>query len=224
MGVYQKLLEVQKKVIGLGKDKKSYTYDYVTGAKVLENIKPIMNEVGLLLKQEVISLTHERIDYKSKNAEKSEILYTADLLFTWVDVETGEKDENRFAASGMNDWEKGVGSILTYAERYFLLKYFHIRTDEDDIDNPNRKQPEKEEPTPAKQPATKKKEESKAVDKKQLDRDSMLKVIPAKLQEKQPGYYENVLKFFKLPEDTALEKLSDEHLTKLYNNLLKDKK
>jgi hypothetical protein len=27
---------------------------------------------------------------------------------------------------------------LTYAERYFLLKFFHIATDEDDIDNPNR--------------------------------------------------------------------------------------
>ena len=25
---------------------------------------------------------------------------------------------------------------MTYAERYFLLKYFHIATDEDDIDNP----------------------------------------------------------------------------------------
>jgi len=31
-----------------------------------------------------------------------------------------------------------LGSALTYAERYFLLKYFHIATDEDDIDNPER--------------------------------------------------------------------------------------
>jgi hypothetical protein len=44
-----------------------------------------------------------------------------------------------FAANGQNDFEKGLGSALTYAERYFLLKYFHISTDEDDIDNPNRK-------------------------------------------------------------------------------------
>ena len=32
---------------------------------------------------------------------------------------------------------------MTYAERYFLLKFFHINTDEDDIDNPERK-PENE--------------------------------------------------------------------------------
>lgn len=139
MSIYKKLLEVQKKVIGLGKDTKSYTYQYVSGGKVLENVKPIMNEVGLLLKQEIIDVTKERITYKAKNGEKSEILYGVTFKFTWIDTETGEKDENTFFASGMNDLEKGLGSALTYAERYFLLKYFHINTDEDDIDNPNRK-------------------------------------------------------------------------------------
>lgn len=217
LNIYQKLLEVQKRVVGLGKNQKSFNYDYVTGAKVLDNIKPIMNEVGLILKQEIINLTHERIDYKSKNSEKSEILYTAELLFTWVDVETGEKDENRFAASGMNDWEKGVGSILTYAERYFLLKYFHIKTDEDDIDNPNRK-PEVDTPEP-KQPKKKEKPIEKNIE--ELDRKTMLKEIPIKLQSKATGYYESVLKFFKLPEDTPIEKLSDKHLKTLYDNLNK---
>jgi hypothetical protein len=61
------------------------------------------------------------------------------MRFTWIDCETGEKDENLFGANGQNDWEKGLGSALTYAERYFLLKYFHIPTDEDDIDNSSRK-------------------------------------------------------------------------------------
>ena len=58
------------------------------------------------------------------------------MKFTWIDVETGEKDECLWGANGQNDWDKGVGSAMTYAERYFLLKYFHIATDEDDIDNP----------------------------------------------------------------------------------------
>ena len=139
MSLYKKLLEVQKKVIGLGKDKKSFGYDYVTGSKVLEHIKPILNEHGILLKQEVLSVEKERIDYKAKSGEKSEMLYSVYQKFTWVDADTGEKDENTFFSSGMNDWEKGLGSALTYAERYFLLKYFHIATDEDDIDNTARK-------------------------------------------------------------------------------------
>ena len=139
MSLYKKLLEVQKKVIGLGKDKKSFGYDYVTGSKVLEHIKPILNEHGILLKQEVLSVEKERMDYRAKSGEKSEMLYSVYQKFTWIDTETGEKDENTFFSSGMNDWEKGLGSALTYAERYFLLKYFHIATDEDDIDNTERK-------------------------------------------------------------------------------------
>lgn len=144
LNLYQKLLEIQKQVIGLGKDKSGGSYQYVTGSKVLEHIKPLMNKYGLILKQEVIDITNERQNYivgfgTPRQREKYEILSTCKMRFTWVDCESGEKDENLFVANGQNDWDKGVGSALTYGERYFLLKYFHISTDEDDIDNPERK-------------------------------------------------------------------------------------
>ena len=139
MSIYKKLLDIQKEVVGLGKNKKGNNYEYVTGSKVLEHIKPLMNIKGLILKQEVLSIDNTRQDYQTRNGSKSEILSKVMMRFTWVDCETGEKDENLFGANGQNDWEKGLGSALTYAERYFLLKYFHISTDEDDIDNPERK-------------------------------------------------------------------------------------
>jgi hypothetical protein len=155
MSIYKKLLKIQQQVKGLSKDKKSHNYDYVTGNKLLSFIKPLMDIEGLLLKQEVISIYNTRQDYKiiakrwlkddeGKNyseeyeKEKSEILSKVMMKFTWIDTETGEKDENLFGANGQNDWEKGLGSALTYAERYFLLKYFHIPTDEDDVDNDKR--------------------------------------------------------------------------------------
>ena len=148
LNIYQKLHKIQAQIMGLGKDKQAQTYRYVTGDKVLENIKPLMNELGLLLKQEVLSIENTRQDYATRsNPNKSEINSKVMMRFTWVDVETGDKDENLFGANGQNDWDKGVGSALTYAERYFLLKYFHIATDEDDIDNPNRKQDEVTKPT-----------------------------------------------------------------------------
>lgn len=143
-GLYPKLLEIQRRILGLEKDRNTKSqqnpngYAYVTGAKVLSFVKPLMNEYGLILKQEITGFDNTRQDYKTKFAEKSEILTRVDMLFTWVDAETGEKDVNTWGANGMNDWEKGLGSALTYAERYFLLKYFHISTDEDDIDNPDR--------------------------------------------------------------------------------------
>ncbi|MEE6129127.1 ERF family protein [Chryseobacterium arthrosphaerae] len=160
MSVYKKLHKIQSLVNGLGKDKTSGQYGYVSGAKVLEFVRPLMNEYSLILKQEILSIDNERQDYmvnakrwenvdgQNKQVEyqrpKSEILSKVMMKFTWIDVETGEKDENLFGANGQNDWEKGLGSALTYAERYFILKYFHIPTDEDDIDNELRKKIEDE--------------------------------------------------------------------------------
>lgn len=175
MNIYQKLLQIQAKVNGLGKDASSgngnYGYQYVSGAKVLEFVRPLMNELGLILKQEILSIENERQDYSvtaKKMVEnekgikeqieypkpKSEILSKVMMKFTWIDAETGEKDENLFGANGQNDWEKGLGSALTYAERYFLLKFFHIPTDEDDIDNDLRKKIDKDKPTPSKKDST----------------------------------------------------------------------
>ncbi|MGL4567832.1 MAG: ERF family protein [Fusobacteriaceae bacterium] len=150
MSIYKKLAEIQKSIKGLGQDKRAQGYTYVTGNKVLDHVKPLMIEHGLLLKQEILSIENERQDYFTglvdvdktqnwKGKPKSEILSKVMMRFTWVDVDTGEKDENLFGANGQNDWEKGLGSALSYAERYFILKYFHIATDEDDIDNPDRK-------------------------------------------------------------------------------------
>lgn len=146
LNLYQKLALIQSEVKGLGKDKAGNNYKYVTGSKVLEAIKPIMIKHGILLKQEVTSIENIRQDYALKSGSaKSEILSKVMMRFTWIDVDSGEKDENIFGANGQNDWEKGLGSALTYAERYFLLKYFHINTDEDDIDNPERKEEERKE-------------------------------------------------------------------------------
>lgn len=155
--IYQKLLTIQQKVSGLGKDKKGNNFEYVTGNKVLEHIKPLMNELGLILKIEVLSIDNVRQDYLTRNGSKSEINSKVMMQFTWVDCATGEKDVNLFGANGQNDWDKGVGSALTYGERYFLLKYFHIATDEDDIDNPDLKKTE-----PVKLPLSQQVEEAKA--------------------------------------------------------------
>ena len=138
LNLFQKLHKIQSEIIGLRKDKESYSYSYVTGDKLLGVLKPLMNTYGIMLKQEIEKVEKEVINYKTKKGEKTEMLYSVWQKFTWIDVNTGEKDENSFFASGMNDWEKGLGSALTYAERYFLLKYFHIATDEDDIDNSER--------------------------------------------------------------------------------------
>jgi hypothetical protein len=86
MTIYKKLLEIQKKINGFKKDKKSFSYEYVSGSKVLEYIKPLMNEYGLILKQEITSIDNTRQDYlNAKGAQKNEILTKVMMRFTWID-------------------------------------------------------------------------------------------------------------------------------------------
>lgn len=140
MSIYKKLLEIQKEVDHFVKDEKGHNYEYTTGNQVLNKIRPLMNDKGLLLKQEVLDFTNELITYKTKYGEKTEVLTATKQKFTWIDSESGEKDEILFGGNGFNDFDKGFGSALTYSERYFLLKYFHVPTDELD---PDKRQEEK---------------------------------------------------------------------------------
>lgn len=141
--IYTKLLSIQTEVESFVKNAKAFNYNYVDGNQVLEAIRPLMVLNKLILKQEVTKCENTIIDYKTKSAEKREVLSSVSQRFTWVDCETGETDVNEFHANGMNDFDKGLGSALTYAERYFLLKYFHIPTDKDDPDaqKPREQQP-----------------------------------------------------------------------------------
>lgn len=132
----KKLHEIQSATRSLAKDGdgNKNQYHFVTGNKILGHIRGLMDSKGIILNTEVTSHKETRIDYKVSSGEKSAMFIMLDLLFTWIDTETGETLTSTFAASGMNDWDKGLGSALTYGERYYLLKFFHIATDQDDID------------------------------------------------------------------------------------------
>ena len=134
MNLAQKLVEIQKAVRALGKDANGNSYQYVSGSKVLAAVRERMDKLGVLLVQQVESIDNERIDYPVKSGMKSELLTKVMMTFIWIDAESNERLEVKFGANGMNSWDKGLGSALTYAERYFLLKFFHIATDEDDVD------------------------------------------------------------------------------------------
>ena len=138
MSVYKKLHQVQAATRSLAANTEGQTgaakYNYVSGAKLLGFIRPMMDKLGLILTQEVVEITNEPITYMTRNGEKTEMFTTAHIRFTWVDTDDGSQIVNDFFANGMNAWDKGLGSALTYAERYYLMKTFHIATDEDDVD------------------------------------------------------------------------------------------
>ena len=142
----QKLLELQKTVVKLSKNEKGYDYKFVSGSKLLSFIRPAMDELSLLLVPDTVSVDQQIVktleaipasgNYKGR-AEKYEVLVTLTKTFTWIDAETGESLKTTFISQGCNGWDKAIGSAETYAERYFILKFFHIATDEDDVDMVN---------------------------------------------------------------------------------------
>lgn len=139
--IYKKLLSIQQSVVGLTKDKSGNSYQYVSADKILGIVRPKMDELGVLLVPEVTESNFVRQDYTiygngGNPKPKSEIFCSLKMQFTWVDSETGDSITCQWASSGMNNWDKGLGSAITYAERYFLLKFFHVATDRDDVDAP----------------------------------------------------------------------------------------
>lgn len=136
MSIYKKLHEIQCSIAGLTKDAQGNSGAYVSGNKILGPVRKMMDENGLLLIPEVEQATFERMDYATKQGQKTEMFCHLVIKFTWVDVNSGETLVNKWASSGMNQFDKGYGSALTYGERYYLLKLFHIPTDKDDVDAP----------------------------------------------------------------------------------------
>jgi len=139
MSIYQKLLKIQENVTLLRKDGTGHGYKYTTADSLFSVIRPVMDEIGLLLFQEILESTSEHVMWKTSRSDKQQTFCSCKFKFTWVDVDTGEKVEHTFHADGFNDWDKAIGSAMTYAERYYILKQFHIPTSE--LDPDARKEP-----------------------------------------------------------------------------------
>lgn len=134
MNLHEKLLEMQKAVDAVIKDGKNQSdkYDFASDENVLNTFRPIMDEHKLLLVPRVLSAALHEGTTKSGTSR-----YMTELTFemVWYDVESGESLTVPWYAQGVDlAGEKGVGKAMTYAEKYFLLKFFHVPTKKDDPD------------------------------------------------------------------------------------------
>lgn len=138
MNLYEKLLEMQKKVDGIIKDAKNTSdrYDFASDENVLDRFRPMMDEMGILLIPEIAKTElHEGTTKSGTSRFMTEVWYT----MKWHDVESGEELIVPWYAQGVDlAGEKGVGKAATYAEKYFFLKFFHVPTKRDDPDSDGR--------------------------------------------------------------------------------------
>ena len=80
LSIYERLLEIQKSLKALKKDKDAFGYKYITGDKLLTDLRPKMDEVGLLLLPEVTAFEHETITYDAWNKEMKKVIQKTEIL------------------------------------------------------------------------------------------------------------------------------------------------
>ena len=141
LNIYQKLIEVRKSCSYLKKENKGEQYQYVSSSQTLAALKNKMDELGLLLIPSVVgkNIRESTVEFKDKyDKPKRQTTYFTelDMEYTWVNAEDPKETiTSTWYGQGVDiAGEKGVGKALTYAEKYFLLKFFNIPTDKDDPD------------------------------------------------------------------------------------------
>ena len=153
LNIYQKLAKIRKQVEVIQRNKKGYGYTYVSEDEILAKISGFMDKYSLSLIPSVIHSSAVVTPYhtkKTKSTNKGEIyeenvnevLVSADMVFTWVNNENpNEKVDVPWILVGhQSDGSQSFGSGLSYAMRYFLLKFFNIATPDDDPDKWRSKQ------------------------------------------------------------------------------------
>lgn len=118
--LYAKLLEVQKKVGAIAKDSSNpfFKSKYFDINGLLEELKPVLNEVGLVVIQP-LGMTAE---------------YKPTLITKIADSESGEMMEIETALPEVADPQK-FGAAVTYYRRYTLQSLFMLQAEDDDANS-----------------------------------------------------------------------------------------
>lgn len=153
MNIFEKLIKVRKSVPYLQKDQAGYQFKFVSSSSTLGALREKMDEMKLLLVPRIL-----RIRVSDHKTSKGGHEYFTEIWahFTWINAEKPEETVKcPWYGQGLDSGEKGVGKAATYAEKYFLLKFFNIATDKDDPDaNQGKKSSAKPAPKPDEKPTS----------------------------------------------------------------------
>ncbi len=138
LNLIQKLAKVRSIADVAVKDKKGYGYSYADITQILASVKSGMKKYGISLIPKIVpgtsrveqvvttntKVTKQGDPYEQKSCE---MLYHADMIFQWIDDETGETIDVPWTVTGaQSDPSQAFGSAMTYCTRYFLTNYFQI--------------------------------------------------------------------------------------------------
>ena len=148
LNIYQKLAKIRKNVEVLQKNASGYGYKYVSEDLILEKVTGLMDRYGLSLIPSVVPESTQVVPYHyvetkvkkdgdTYDKHNNEVLVFGDMRYYWVSNDNPEErvEVPWIFVGQQGDASQAFGSGLSYASRYFLLKYFSCATTEDDPDN-----------------------------------------------------------------------------------------
>lgn len=124
MGIYGKMSELVSRVHYVQKSGSNshFKYSYLTEADLLDAVRPIMSELGLVFfpsKAEIIPTS------------SSQTLITIKYTYTLVDSESGESVDMEVIAQGADSQDKGAAKATTSARKYSLRQLILAGTGDD---------------------------------------------------------------------------------------------
>lgn len=133
LNIHQKIAAVRKSMAALNKNKRGHVGSYVSEESATSKLQAALDIYNLNVYPSIVPGTFFYETFANEKG-KTEFIVRALMEFTFVDV---EKPEDRvvipWAFIGQQSKvDYAFGSGLTYANRYFLLKFFEVSTSDDD--------------------------------------------------------------------------------------------
>lgn len=136
-GLNQKLLELHKKIGDADwtpdgeYSKKTTIIRFVSGKKMKRTIRPMLDELGLVFKMNIIDVQ----PLPACGVKENHVLIKAEVILT--DTETGEKDITTVFSEGADAGDKAILNGISYAKRIYWKDNYDIVDGLEDVDNLN---------------------------------------------------------------------------------------
>ena len=156
LNLYQRLAKVRDIADVVQKNKSGYGYKYTSEDEILAKVKAGMSKYRVSVYPRVDTESFENVprEYEKSKYDKSAGKMVTTKEVEWVvrgvvmyKILNDDNPEEFFEVAWpmcgtQSDMSQAFGSALTYANRYFYLKFFNIATSEDDPDEWKRKKME----------------------------------------------------------------------------------
>lgn len=128
--LHSKLVKVGQTVTHVEKDGRNdfHKYDFASANAVLAVIRKPLYAEGVSVTPSILSI--EDREYTTSKG-KASVVTTVTVKYTFVDSETGEREECVYAGRGDDNADKGLSKALTSAAKTFIIGAFLLPTGDD---------------------------------------------------------------------------------------------